>query len=257
MKDIVGSIKGKLSEIEEKEDVRVIMAVESGSRAWGFASPDSDYDVRFIYVRNRSDYLRLVPVRDVIEWQLDDVYDIDGWDLKKALLLLHDSNPTLHEWCNSPIVYKENELAEPFRELTKQFFLPKKAIYHYVSMAEHAFRQYLSGDQVRIKKYFYGIRPILAARWVAEKRTAPPMMFEELMDAQLPEALRPAVQDLLKLKKETSELGAGSHIPVLDAFISEQLESLKTIAAQEENRKNDWDALEKFFADALERDRKQ
>ena len=251
MKDIVDSIKGKLVEIEEKEGVRIIMAVESGSRAWGFASPDSDYDVRFIYVRNQEDYLRLVPVRDVIEWQLDEVYDIDGWDLKKVLLLLHDSNPTLHEWCNSPIVYRENELAEPFRELTKQFFLPKKAMFHYVSMAEHAYRQYLTGEEVRIKKYFYGLRPILAARWVAEKRTAPPMMFEDLVEAQLPQQLLPAVKDLLEIKKQTSELGTGPRIPELDAFITEQLEALKEKAAEEENRKNDWQALDEFFKMAL------
>ena len=251
MRDIVESIKNKLSEIEEKEEVRMIMAVESGSRAWGFASPDSDYDVRFIYVRKQEEYLRLMPVRDVIEWQLDDVYDISGWDLKKALQLLRDSNPTLHEWCNSPIVYKENELAGPFRELTKQFFLPKKAMFHYLSMAEHATRQYLMGEEVRIKKYFYALRPILAARWVAEKRTAPPMMFDELVEAQLPQKLAPVVEDLLEAKKQVSELGISSRIPELDAFIEEQLEELKVKAQQEENRKNGWDALEEFFRTAL------
>lgn len=251
MKDIITSIKNKLTEIEEQESVRIIMAAESGSRAWGFASPDSDYDVRFIYVRNTDDYLRLMPRRDVIEWQLDDVYDIDGWDLQKALRLLHDSNPTLHEWCNSPIVYKENELATPFRELTKQFFLPKKAMFHYVSMAEHAYRQYLMGEEVRIKKYFYALRPILAARWVAEKRMAPPMMFDELMENELPQKLHSAVQDLLQVKKQTSELGVGRRIPELDAYIKEQLEDLRQKAEQEENLKNEWNVLNEFFQSAL------
>ena len=99
-------IKDKLKEIEEKENVTIFMAVESGSRAWGFASPDSDYDVRFIYVRKKEDYLRLDAVRDVIDWQLDDVLDINGWDVKKALQLMHNSNPTIFEWCESPIVYR-------------------------------------------------------------------------------------------------------------------------------------------------------
>ena len=90
-------IQEKLREIEEKEDVRIIMAVESGSRAWGFASPDSDYDVRFVYVRQLKDYLRLEKAKDIIEWQLDDVLDINGWDLKKALMLMHDSNPSIFE----------------------------------------------------------------------------------------------------------------------------------------------------------------
>ena len=84
--NITALIKQKLNEIEKIENVQIIMAVESGSRAWGFASPDSDYDVRFIYVREAEDYLKLKPLRDVIEWQLDEVYDISGWDLKKALL---------------------------------------------------------------------------------------------------------------------------------------------------------------------------
>lgn len=99
-------IEEQLKEIEEKENVKIIYCVESGSRAWGFASPDSDYDVRFIYVRNKEDYLKLNKNRDVIEWRLDDVLDINGWDIQKALRLLYKSNPTLIEWSMSPIVYK-------------------------------------------------------------------------------------------------------------------------------------------------------
>ena len=118
--EIVKRIKEKLVEIEKVENVQIILAAESGSRAWGFASPDSDYDVRFIYIRKPEDYIRLNPVRDVIEWQLDDVYDVSGWDLQKALRLLHESNPALHEWCTSPIVYREDERADALRELSKE-----------------------------------------------------------------------------------------------------------------------------------------
>ena len=118
--EIVKRIKEKLVEIEQVENVQIILAAESGSRAWGFASPDSDYDVRFIYIRKPEDYIRLNPVRDVIEWQLDDVYDVSGWDLQKALRLLHESNPALHEWCTSPIVYREDERADALRELSKE-----------------------------------------------------------------------------------------------------------------------------------------
>ena len=249
--DISSSIKEKLNEIEQVENVRIIMAVESGSRAWGFASPDSDYDVRFIYVREAEDYLKLKPLRDVIEWQLDEVYDISGWDLKKALLLLHDSNPTLHEWCNSPIVYLENELAGPFRELTKEFFIPKKALFHYLSMANHNCRAYLSGENVRIKKYFYILRPILAARWVAEYHTAPPMVFDQLMEAELPTDLLQIVQGLVDVKRQTPELGNGARISEMDAYIQEQLEELRCIAEQEDDRKNDWKKLDEFFRMAV------
>ena len=109
MCDIIKDIEQKLLDIEKKENVRILYAVESGSRAWGFASPDSDYDVRFIYIRNKEDYLKLNEPNDFIEWQLDEVFDISGWDIKKALQLLYKSNPTLFEWINSPIVYKETK----------------------------------------------------------------------------------------------------------------------------------------------------
>ena len=102
-------IKTKLKEIEEKEKIKILHCVESGSRAWGFASPDSDYDVRFIYARPKDYYLRLDKIRDVIECQLDDTFDINGWDISKALSLLHKSNPTLFEWNSSPIVYKTTD----------------------------------------------------------------------------------------------------------------------------------------------------
>ena len=249
--NIVAQIMNKLAEIEFTENVKVIMAVESGSRAWGFASPDSDYDVRFIYVRKPENYIRLNPVRDVIEWQLDDVYDVSGWDLQKALRLMHDSNPALHEWCNSPIVYTENELAAPLRELAAECFIPKKALYHYISMAKHNYNTYLTGDEVRIKKYFYALRPVLAARWVADHGTAPPMLFDKLVEAELQPDMMPVVDELIRIKRETSELGTGPKIPELDAYLREQMELLQTIADRTENRKNSWDKLEEFFRHAV------
>ena len=128
-------IKKKLKEIEARENIRVLHCVESGSRAWGFASPDSDYDVRFIYVRPLEYYLRLEKARDVIEWQLDEMLDINGWDLQKALRLLHNSNPTLFEWFSSPIVYRETPFAEEFRSVMRQYFCSKRGLTHYLSMA--------------------------------------------------------------------------------------------------------------------------
>ena len=116
-------IEEQLKEIEEKENVKIIYCVESGSRAWGFASPDSDYDVRFIYVRNKEDYLKLNKNRDVIEWRLDDVLDINGWDIQKALRLLYKSNPTLIEWSMSPIVYKTTPQWEKISGIVCQYFL--------------------------------------------------------------------------------------------------------------------------------------
>lgn len=142
-------IVSRLREIEEKEKVHILLAVESGSRAWGFASPDSDYDVRFIYIRPKEDYLRLESIRDVIELPINDVLDINGWDLQKTLRLLYKSNPTLFEWFSSPIVYMETEFARKFRRIMNEYFSEKRSLYHYISMAEGNFREYLRRDMVR------------------------------------------------------------------------------------------------------------
>ena len=112
----------KLQEIEQQENVKILLAVESGSRAWGFASPDSDYDVRFIYVRPKEEYLRLDKVRDVIELPIDNILDINGWDIQKTLRLLYKSNPTLFEWFSSPIVYLETAFADEFRKIMTEYF---------------------------------------------------------------------------------------------------------------------------------------
>ena len=149
MKDI---ILRELKKIEDQENVKIIMAIESGSRAWGFASPDSDYDVRFIYVRKEEDYLKLEKTRDVIEWKLDDVLDINGWDIKKALQLLHNSNPTVFEWCASPIIYWETEEFAWLKNILPQYFSVKKSLYHYWHTADSTYHDHLTGDEVKVKK---------------------------------------------------------------------------------------------------------
>lgn len=241
----------KIKEIEEKENVRVIMAIESGSRAWGFASPDSDYDVRFVYVRQIEDYLRLDKVRDVIEWQIDDVLDINGWDIKKALQLMHDSNPTIFEWCASSIVYTDSDLFEKLKELRHSYFSCKKSLYHYWHMASNNYLNYLQEEQVRIKKYFYVIRPLLAAKWIVDNGTQPPMLFSDLVEAELPENLKDIIKHLLDMKQKMSEMGLTSKIKELDEFIEAELEIVKKAADEAENVKNDWGPLNKYFYDTV------
>lgn len=238
----------KLHEIEEKEQVRILMAVESGSRAWGFASPDSDYDVRFIYVRPREDYLRLDRVRDVIELPINDLLDINGWDLKKALTLLHKSNPTLFEWATSPIIYMETEFADTFRKLINDYFLEKRGLYHYLSMAERNYKEYLKGELVKAKKYFYVLRPVLACRWILEKGAPPPMLFSELAKAQLPKELEGEIESLLELKMNAPEVKEIQRIDkindYLDASIREIKRELVSMVGEEEGS---WDALNELF----------
>lgn len=240
-------IRKKLKEIEKKENVRIIMAVESGSRAWGFASPDSDYDVRFVYVRQLEDYLRLEKTKDTIEWQLDDVLDISGWDLKKALQLMHDSNPSIFEWCASPVVYQSSDAFEELKRIRGDYYSRKKSLYHYWHMANGNYQTYLQGEKVRIKKYFYVIRPLLAAMWVVDKKTQPPMLFLELLDAELPVGLRNIVDELLEKKQKMPEMGMASKIKELDNFIDRQLIEVKKAADTEETIKRDWKMLDEFF----------
>ncbi len=171
-------IRDTLDRIETREDVRVLYAVESGSRAWGFASTDSDWDVRFLYLRRPEWYLSVQRRRDVLEYPLADGLDVSGWDLKKALGLFAKSNPPLLEWLRSPIVYREAfSAAARLRVLAADYFSPRSCMHHYLSMAEGNYREYLQRDPVRVKKYFYVLRPVLACRWIQMHGTTPPTEF--------------------------------------------------------------------------------
>ncbi len=253
MRDIITEIREKLDEIERKEGVRILHAVESGSRAWGFASPDSDYDVRFVYVRPKIDYLRLDELRDVIEWQLDEVLDINGWDLRKALCQFAKGNATLFEWSGSPIVYRTTEEWSRIKEISKQFFSEKAAVYHYYGTANSTLQGYLTGERVRYKKYFYALRPLLAARYIEEYHVAPPVLFDDLLKMELPENLRKALDELLEAKKRTTEAEENPQIPVIREFIERETERQKQIAENlEDDHNKDWTALNRLFAEILE-----
>ena len=250
--DIQQTIQQKLTEIEQKENVTILHAVESGSRAWGFASPDSDYDVRFIYVRRKDDYLRLEKTSDVIEWQLDETLDINGWDLQKALILLHKSNPTLFEWNSSPIVYRTTDYWERIQGVINGFFMDKAGLYHYLSMAKGNFREYLKGETVRLKKYFYVLRPVLAARWITKRHCPPPMLFTELADAMLDPSMRTEIDRLLELKMQTPEIGNGAQIPALNAYLERTIAELENYVAQlSQERENDWQQLDRIFLEGI------
>ena len=220
-------IQKQLDRIEAEEHVRILHCVESGSRAWGFASPDSDYDVRFVYLRRGEDYLRLDQKRDVIEWKLDEVYDISGWDLQKTLRLLHRSNPTVFEWDASPVVYRTTPEWEQVRTLLPDYFQQRTGMHHYLNTAKHTAKAYLRTEQVRLKKYFYVLRPLLACRYITEYQSAPPVAFSALAEAVLAPEMRPLVEDLVARKMQTPEVGTGEHIPALDAY-------LQTLTAQAE-----------------------
>lgn len=248
MRNIRQEILDKLLEIEEKEKVRVLYAVESGSRAWGVESPDSDYDVRFVYVRCREDYLKLEEQKDVIEWQLDEVLDINGWDLKKTLVQFHKGNATLFEWADSPIVYKTTEEWEAVYESAKPYFSVKAALYHYYGTANSTFKQYLQEDEVKYKKYVYALRPLLACKYIEERHEIPPVKFEDLLKQSLPERLREEIKEMLMIKTESDEKDLKPKMPVIQEYIEKEIDRYGQLSkAMADDRNPDWTALDQVF----------
>jgi hypothetical protein len=223
--DIQAAIIHALAQAERDHDVKVLLAVESGSRAWGFASPDSDWDVRFIYIHRPEWYLRIDDGRDVIEQMLPLDIDLAGWELRKALRLFRKSNPPLLEWLRSPLLYLEQHgTAQQLRELSKTIFNPISVSYHYLSMAKRNHAQYLLGEEVRLKKYLYVLRPLLACDWIATTGTMAPMEFQHLIDRLLPDGpVRASIDRLLVAKMSGGELGVGPRDAVLHGWIAERL----------------------------------
>jgi len=216
-----------LGEIAQGEQVRILFAVESGSRAWGFHSPDSDYDVRFIYARQLEDYLTVLPGRDVIELPIDAVYDLSGWDIRKALALLEKGNPTLMEWLVSPIVYREEPGIIPMlRALASRTNHRTAARYHYRQYGLRQITNHIAGrNSIRLKKYFYIIRPALALRWLRQNGEGQvPMDLPSLLaGTTLPAETAAAIEELRQAKRMISEIGEGPRIAALDNFVEEEL----------------------------------
>lgn len=250
-----------LRELETRHDVKVLFACESGSRGWGFASPDSDYDVRFVYVNRLARYLTVESGRDVIEQPISGELDVNGWDLRKALQLLKQSNPTLLEWLRSPIVYVEDEASTArLRALAEGNFSPVRGYHHYVSMAKKNFREHLKGDEVRYKKYLYVLRPLLAARWIREERGVPPMRFAELAQTVLHDTgLVDEINRLLEVKMRAGEAATSPRWQGLHDFIESELTVAQSHAVGQASLP-DMPALDAFLRDTVvqfERERQE
>ena len=241
-----------LRKIEKEHGVKVLYAAESGSRAWGFASPDSDFDVRFVYCRTEDSYLLLEQPRDVIELPIDDTWDVSGWDLQKALRLLAKSNPSLYEWFRSPICYWDTGFSERIRPLFERYYSTRRLFFHYYSMAGNNARANSGSETVKPKSYFYVLRPLLACRWILELGTLPPIPFAELAEAVLPEPLRPEVDRLLELKISGAEGIRIPHDPEIDSFVETELAALSdTFRTWPEDAFPGWEELDRFFREEI------
>jgi predicted nucleotidyltransferase len=220
---------------EKEHGVRVLLAIESGSRAWGFESPNSDYDARFIYVHPQDWYLSvgLEEQRDVIEYPIVDDIDLNGWDIRKSLRLYWKSNPTFVEWIQSPIMYEESgTFAARVRDLLPAVYCCESGFHHYRSMAKANYRGYLQAEHVPLKKYFYVLRPLLSVRWIERYGSAAPIEFQRLLHlVESNNALLSDIHDLLARKRAAPELGLGPAVPSIGAFVESELERLEEIAA--------------------------
>jgi len=216
----------ELSNIQNQYDIEVLYAIESGSRAWGFESQNSDYDVRYIYIHKPEWYLSIDDKKDSHETILPNDIDLAGWELRKTLKLFRKSNPPLLEWLDSDIVYLDKfDFANQLRKLAKEYFNPKSCIYHYLHMAKGNYGEYLKKDKVKLKRYFYVLRPILACEWIIKNNTPAPIKFQTLLDSQVEDKqIKIVVEDLLKQKKSSMEMDEGDRIPILNDFIQEKLD---------------------------------
>jgi predicted nucleotidyltransferase len=228
-------IEARLDAVEATDGVRLLMAVESGSRAWGFPSPDSDYDVRFVYVRPRDWYLSLVPGRDVIEHPIVDEIDLNGWDVRKTLGLLLKSNAVVSEWVESPIRYRRDD---PFvgrlTALADELLDPRALAHHYANLGRAASNRWLDrpGD-VPVKRYFYALRPALAVRALRlNPAVRPPMNLQALVQVtDLPASITARIDDLVAAKARTNEMSNGMRVPELEALIADELGRIGDIPA--------------------------
>ncbi|MEE4245755.1 MAG: nucleotidyltransferase domain-containing protein [Kangiellaceae bacterium] len=247
-------IISRLKMTEKKYDVKILMAIESGSRAWGFASPNSDYDVRFIYA-NKPDWYLAVDLedrRDVIEYPIVDDIDLNGWDVRKALKLFWKSNPAFVEWIQSPISYiDDGTFRDEALKLLPEIYSPEKGIYHYRSMAKTNYRGYLREEMVPLKKYFYVLRPLFSIQWLEKYGTAAPIEFEKVLSLVSDNQLLDEVHLLLERKKVSEEKMLAPAIPVLNRYIERQLERLENIKLPKTDRSMEMVQLNELFHKVL------
>jgi len=244
-----------LKQIELKYSVKILYACESGSRAWGFESKDSDYDVRFIYVHKFEHYLSVDEKRDVIEEPIDDLLDICGWDIKKTLYLLKKSNPSLIEWFNSPTVYMEDKnFRNEFQVLLHKYYSPKTNFYHYLGMAKGNYRGYLKREMVRSKKYLYVLRPILSMMYIERFNDFAPMNFDVLKEMFVKDSSElEEINKLLSFKRAGKECDLMPKNTFLNTFIDREFSRLQESASNINENKVEYEAINNFFISQIKK----
>jgi predicted nucleotidyltransferase len=236
----------KLQEVEQNNNIEILFAVESGSRAWGFASPDSDYDIRFVYRRGKNHYLSLWESKDTLQFMTEDELDGSGWDLRKALRLLAKSNASFLGWLFSPIIYIDKEgVLEELKTLAKSNFNPVAGFYHYHSMNK-GFDELLGSDEMTLKNFFYAIRTALCAKWIRDNETVPPVLFKELYSLVGDEDQK-LLDALIALKGEREEKGKEDVDERLISLAKEIVTENNLRKGDVQNRSADLEAFDSLF----------
>lgn len=233
MKD---KIKKLLENIEKENGIKILFAIENGSRSWGMASKDSDYDVRFVFCRNVKKYISLSKEKDVITAAFDEnlkkcpvqgsLIDISGFDIFKYLKLLYSSNPTTLEWLNSHIVYLGNNNL-PLREYMNKNFNRIRLFKHYFSLFKNNYREFIEQDKrITYKKYLYSMRGILNAEYVYNFDTLPPLDLKKTADdlkKLIPEEVYSKLKEVIEIKSKGLERETILKIPVFDEFCKTEM----------------------------------
>jgi uncharacterized protein len=237
----------KLKEIETQYEVQILFASETGSRAWGFPSPDSDFDVRFIYRHTRDWYLSIDEQRDTIEYLSGDL-DLVGWDIRKSLRLLRKSNIAMFEHLSSPIVYQEQtDFRKQSQALAPAYFSCRAGLHHYASMAGNYYQACKSADMVKLKSYFYLLRTTLCSLWIVEKQNIPPLAFQELLPLVENQTLRTKIEELLTLKAQVDETYLHQKELELEQYLKSVLDYCDTRANEFEKYQGETAPLNQLF----------
>ncbi len=254
------AIQAELDEVERTCNVRVLLAVEAGSRSIGTASADSDYDVRFVYVRQLSDYVYLGRLygdfEDTIEWKLEGEYDIVGWDVSKFLALMRKSNPSVFEWLSSPVVYREAPEFQEVRAFAPSCYSGKSSAYHYLAKADHDLKYLARSEAPQLKTYIQLVHALLSARWALSCGMPATYELSALAERELEPSLRPVVEAAVERKVRRTDKDQPVRILELDEWALLAKEQVAERAKAEPAVKPvEWDVVDDVFFKILRRDR--
>jgi predicted nucleotidyltransferase len=249
-------IRKYLEQIEKEKNVTILLAAETGSRGWGFPSPDSDYDIRIIYKHHEDWYLSLGERKDTIEMMLENNdLDISGWDIRKALRLLWKSNPPLLERIQSPILYKYDEdFFTQINEIATTYYSRIATMHHYLNMAIKCYEDVAGKQEYKLKRFFYALRTASVCRWIMEKDEMPPIEFNKVLDGiNLPSGIRQKIEDLVAFKAQQDESYLHNGEEELIAYIKESIDLAESVAKTLPPAKGNMEDLDLFFRQIIKK----